>query len=53
MIMFCGAGLTGLIACLTSGGLRVLTVGPTASVAMTVWTYFDRRTRSRAAAQWG
>ncbi|MFH9010994.1 hypothetical protein ACH4C6_06420 [Streptomyces sp. NPDC017943] len=52
-IMFCGAGLTALAAYLTSGALRVVTVGLTALVAVTVWAWFDHRTRSRAAVQRG
>ncbi|MFB8247725.1 hypothetical protein ACFY3O_04800 [Streptomyces sp. NPDC001046] len=50
LIMFCGAGLTGLVAYLTGGALRVLAVGLTALVAVTVWAYFDHRTQTRAAA---
>ncbi|MEG8277293.1 hypothetical protein [Streptomyces sp. AHA2] len=51
LIMFSGAGLTGLVAYLTSGAVRVLTVGLTALVAVTVWAYFDHRTQTRAAAR--
>ena len=51
VIMLCGAGLTGLVAFLTSGAVRVLTVGLTAVVAVTVWAYYDHRTERGAAAQ--
>lgn len=51
MIMFCGAGLTGLVAFLTSGAARVLAVGLVAVVAVTLWAYYDHRTRRRASGQ--
>ncbi|MEU2288529.1 hypothetical protein ABZ614_42675 [Streptomyces sp. NPDC013178] len=51
VIMLCGAGLTGLVAFLTSDAVRVLTVGLTAVAAVTVWAYYDHRTGRRASAQ--
>jgi membrane protein implicated in regulation of membrane protease activity len=51
VIMLCGAGITGLVAFLTSGAARVLAVGFTAVVAVTVWAYYDHRTERRASAQ--
>ncbi|MFD5341052.1 hypothetical protein [Streptomyces hawaiiensis] len=51
VIMLCGAGLTGFVAYLTSGAVRVLTVGLTVVVAVTVWAYYDHRTQTRAPAR--
>ncbi|MGW0611399.1 hypothetical protein [Streptomyces sp. NPDC002788] len=51
VIMLCGGGLTGLVAFLTSGAVRVLAVGVTAVVAVTVWAYYDHRTERRAPAR--
>lgn len=51
VIMLGGAGLTGLVAYLTSGAARVLAVGLTAVVAVTGWAYYDHRTERRADAQ--
>ncbi|GAB2892181.1 hypothetical protein GCM10027074_70400 [Streptomyces deserti] len=51
VIMLCGAGLTGLVAFATSGAARVLAVGLTAMVAVTMWAYYDHRTKRRASAQ--
>ncbi|MEV3973414.1 hypothetical protein AB0K68_35650 [Streptomyces sp. NPDC050698] len=51
LVMLGGAGLTGLVAYLTSGTVRVLMVGLTAVLAVTVWAYYDHRTETRAAAR--
>ncbi|MGY0065375.1 hypothetical protein ACWZEH_00685 [Streptomyces sp. QTS137] len=48
--MLCGAGPTGLVAFLTSGGVRVLMVGR-AAVVVTVWAYYGHRVERRASAQ--
>ncbi|MGX1365225.1 hypothetical protein RKD19_000584 [Streptomyces canus] len=49
LLMASGAGLTGLAAALTSGAVRIVTVGLTAGVAVVVWAYYDYRTEGRAA----
>ncbi|MFG2135063.1 hypothetical protein ACGFNV_46045 [Streptomyces sp. NPDC048751] len=51
VIMLCGAGLTGLVAFLTSGAVRVLAVGLVAVGAVTMWAYYDHRTQRRASEQ--
>ncbi|MGI5365473.1 hypothetical protein C9J60_26615 [Streptomyces sp. A244] len=51
LIMLSGAGLTGLVAYLTGGAVRVLTVALTVVAAVSVWAYYDHRTQTRAAAQ--
>jgi hypothetical protein len=51
VIMLSGAGLTGLVAYLTGGVVRVLAVGLTTVVAVTVWAYYDHRTERRAFTQ--
>ncbi|MEU0941329.1 hypothetical protein ABZ379_00805 [Streptomyces canus] len=47
VLMLCGAGLTGLAAALTSGTVRIVTVGLTAGVAVVAWAYYDYRTERR------
>ncbi|WP_180989386.1 hypothetical protein [Streptomyces cahuitamycinicus] len=51
LIMLSGAGLTGLVAYLTGGVVRVLTVALTVVAAVSVWAYYDHRTETRAAAR--
>jgi hypothetical protein len=51
VIMLCGGALTGLAAFLTSGVVRVVAVGLTAVVAVTVWAYYDHRTQRRPSTQ--
>ncbi|MFF0205218.1 hypothetical protein [Streptomyces sp. NPDC005017] len=51
VIMLCGAGITALVAALTSGVVRTLAVGLTIGVAATAWAYYDHRTVRRASAQ--
>ncbi|MFF5480888.1 hypothetical protein ACFY5C_26620 [Streptomyces sp. NPDC012935] len=51
VLMLCGAGLTGLVALLTSGAVRVLAVGLTGVVAVAVWAYYDHRTERRHSTQ--
>jgi hypothetical protein len=48
VLMLGGAGLTGLAAALTSGTVRIVTVGLTAGVAVVAWAYYDYRTERRA-----
>lgn len=48
MIMLGGAVLVGLVALVTSGGLRVAAVALTAVVAVTAWAYYDHRAESRS-----
>jgi hypothetical protein len=47
-LMLCGAGLTGLAAALTSGAVRIVTVGLTAGLAVVAWAYYDYRTERRS-----
>jgi membrane protein implicated in regulation of membrane protease activity len=49
VIMVCGAGLTGLVAAVTSGAVRTLAVGLTIASAATAWAYYDYRTQRRTA----
>ncbi|MFI9150557.1 hypothetical protein [Streptomyces sp. NPDC053367] len=48
VIMLSGAGLTGLVAALTSGVVRTLAVGLAIGAAVTAWAYYDHRTQRRA-----
>ncbi|MEU8979928.1 hypothetical protein ACFVXW_12680 [Streptomyces sp. NPDC058251] len=48
VIMLCGGALTALTALVTSGVVRVLVVGVTALVAVTVWAYYDHRAEARS-----
>ncbi|MFE2827625.1 hypothetical protein [Streptomyces sp. NPDC059271] len=48
MIMLGGGALVGLVAFLTSGGLRVAAVAVTAVVAVTAWAFYDHRAESRS-----
>jgi Flp pilus assembly protein TadB len=47
VIMLCGAGLTCLVAAVTSGVVRPLGVGLAIGSAVTAWAYYDYRTTRR------
>lgn len=49
LIMLGGGVLTGLVAYLTSGGVRVAAVTLTAAVAVALWAYYDHRTETASA----
>lgn len=48
VIMLGGAAVTGLVAFVTSGAVRMAAVGLTGVVAVAVWAYYDHRTEMRA-----
>ena len=48
VIMLGGAGLVGVAALVTSGGLRVAAVAVTTVAAVTAWASYDHRAESRS-----